>query len=309
MHPDKKVGLALAILLIGITGAFFFRNESPDTQVRALELTDPDRIDDRIRQKTSTPTPYLPDRKSIQGTDGIAGTVADASAADVLPAVSAFDSATTTATLPDPIRSGTGNSAVPIPATDLAGAPAVGTSASAPRQAAPASKPAAVTSYEVVPGDTLSGIANRFMGSHRHFLKLYEANRDVLASPDDLRVGMKLKIPPVDGTSESASLPANGTTAGALSSDQPSAVETSPVPLPPEKSAPSFVPPRGNPRLPGRRAAEPAGRPLSQAPPPDVPAIEGLDSSGQAAVIASRDLDEEVPRSERSTDVPLPRDE
>ena len=49
--------------------------------------------------------------------------------------------------------------------------------------------------YQVQPGDTLSVLAGRFLGSSRRYLELYEANRDVLSSPDDLQVGMLLKIP------------------------------------------------------------------------------------------------------------------
>jgi hypothetical protein len=49
--------------------------------------------------------------------------------------------------------------------------------------------------YQVRPGDTLSDLSGRFLGSTRRFLELYEANRDVLASPDDLKVGMLLTIP------------------------------------------------------------------------------------------------------------------
>jgi LysM repeat protein len=49
--------------------------------------------------------------------------------------------------------------------------------------------------YVVQPGDTLSGLAGRFLGSTRRFLNLYEANRHVLSSPDNLKVGMRLIIP------------------------------------------------------------------------------------------------------------------
>jgi nucleoid-associated protein YgaU len=47
----------------------------------------------------------------------------------------------------------------------------------------------------VEPGDSLSKLAERHLGSQRHYLKLYEANRDVLESPDKVVVGMKLKLP------------------------------------------------------------------------------------------------------------------
>lgn len=49
--------------------------------------------------------------------------------------------------------------------------------------------------YEVQPGDTLSGIASKVMGSIKYTDALYEANRDVLSSKNALKVGQTLKIP------------------------------------------------------------------------------------------------------------------
>jgi len=49
--------------------------------------------------------------------------------------------------------------------------------------------------YTVQSGDTLSGIATKILGDTKQFMSIYDANRDVLRSPDDLRVGLKLRIP------------------------------------------------------------------------------------------------------------------
>ena len=54
---------------------------------------------------------------------------------------------------------------------------------------------AAADTYTVQEGDVLSEIASRLLGSSRKYLVIYENNRDILKSPDALRVGMKLKIP------------------------------------------------------------------------------------------------------------------
>lgn len=51
-------------------------------------------------------------------------------------------------------------------------------------------------SYTVQRGDTLSGIARKFYGPDAGWRILYEANRDQMPSPDSLRVGMVLAIPP-----------------------------------------------------------------------------------------------------------------
>ena len=50
--------------------------------------------------------------------------------------------------------------------------------------------------YEVRYGDTLSGIAERFLGSQGKYRRIYEINRDRMKSPDHLSVGMVLRIPP-----------------------------------------------------------------------------------------------------------------
>ncbi len=50
-------------------------------------------------------------------------------------------------------------------------------------------------SYIVQPGDTLSQIALKFYGEARLWPLIFEANRDKLASPSTLRVGMELRLP------------------------------------------------------------------------------------------------------------------
>jgi len=49
--------------------------------------------------------------------------------------------------------------------------------------------------YVVVKGDTLSEIAQRFYGSLRYAEVIYNANRDVMSSIDDLQIGDVLQIP------------------------------------------------------------------------------------------------------------------
>lgn len=60
----------------------------------------------------------------------------------------------------------------------------------------PGAAPAAeVQVYEVKPGDTLGHIAQRFYGKASLYMKIFEANRDILSNPDLIKVGQKLKIP------------------------------------------------------------------------------------------------------------------
>jgi uncharacterized protein YidB (DUF937 family) len=82
----------------------------------------------------------------------------------------------------------------------------------APPQAPPAARPRAEFSslppaapapparppdqwYTVVPGDSLSKIAQRFYGDASQWPRIFDANRDQLQNPDRIRQGQKLKIP------------------------------------------------------------------------------------------------------------------
>lgn len=49
--------------------------------------------------------------------------------------------------------------------------------------------------YTIAPGDSLSVLAQKFMGSQRHTHKLYELNRSVIRDPDSLTVGTVIRIP------------------------------------------------------------------------------------------------------------------
>lgn len=50
--------------------------------------------------------------------------------------------------------------------------------------------------YVIRSGDTLSGISQKMYGTTRHADAIYQANRSILKSPDDLRIGVTLTIPP-----------------------------------------------------------------------------------------------------------------
>ncbi|MCA9276671.1 MAG: LysM peptidoglycan-binding domain-containing protein [Phycisphaerales bacterium] len=61
-----------------------------------------------------------------------------------------------------------------------------------------------VIEYVVRPGDSLSRISQRIYGSSRHARFIYENNRDVLKSIDDISVGQLLRLPPLpEGEGES----------------------------------------------------------------------------------------------------------
>ncbi len=58
----------------------------------------------------------------------------------------------------------------------------------------PASTPE-VRTYVVRAGEGLWQIAERFYGDGNQYVRIYNANRNVMANPEDIRVGMRLRIP------------------------------------------------------------------------------------------------------------------
>jgi len=78
------------------------------------------------------------------------------------------------------------------PAVNLATPPAAGTATTVSVDSASFARP---QTYRVRAGDTLVDIARRVYGDARRYLEIYEANRDRLRRPQDLREGVILVIP------------------------------------------------------------------------------------------------------------------
>jgi nucleoid-associated protein YgaU len=49
--------------------------------------------------------------------------------------------------------------------------------------------------HDVVSGDSLSKLAARYYGDGQQWMRIFEANRDVLTDPDRIKIGQKLRIP------------------------------------------------------------------------------------------------------------------
>jgi nucleoid-associated protein YgaU len=49
--------------------------------------------------------------------------------------------------------------------------------------------------YVVQKGDTLQKISEKMYGTTKKWKNIYDANQNILKSPDDIRVGQKLVIP------------------------------------------------------------------------------------------------------------------
>ena len=49
--------------------------------------------------------------------------------------------------------------------------------------------------YEIVSGDTLGGIAKKFYGKASAYMRIFEANRDIIDDPNKIYPGQKITIP------------------------------------------------------------------------------------------------------------------
>lgn len=276
MHRDTKLGLALGILLVGIVGAFFFRNERPPHH-DAPALQDPQALDVQIAEKPITPylmPPEFPDGPAPAATSDPAVLLAsDPSWTDAAgpPAPISTDGRLadpsivrrnraddlTGPTVPNPNRAWEGVDVQP-PAT---AAPTAAAPAGIPTTPITVTVPAAPAGleYRVRPGDTLSDLAARHLGSSTRFMEIYEANRDLLKSPNDLRAGMTIRIPAPAAPSTAPAGPPVRTISAQQPTPPPAVVQPTPAPAEPPAATPT----------PTTKAA-----PAATAPPDESEAVE-----------------------------------
>lgn len=217
MHRDHKLGLALGVLVIGFAAALCFPRQ-PAGPTASLELKDPAPLDAGIE--------LLPVRAYTDAEAGpTAAAIPGGARAEPRPETALPGSRSAAAELelfagpPEPIRPVANRTGLPVPDASAWSPVAPGGDArpsSAPSAAASEAIPGTPGEgsngmrYTVKSGDTLSGLAGRFLGSTQRYLEIYEANRDVLESPNAIRAGLVLTIPVAgaakspDGASEDA---------------------------------------------------------------------------------------------------------
>ncbi len=140
-----------------------------------------------------------------QENDSLKQQLADAKAGRNNPGPAVADETEATAAGPTPASGGINFSVDTIPTvrTRPVSSPPVRTAAAAtpaPTQPAPSpaaapTRGAAARKYTVKPGDTLSKIAQQVYSNRAKWHDIYAANRGVMKSETDLKVGMELKIP------------------------------------------------------------------------------------------------------------------
>lgn len=259
MHQDKKVGLALALLVLGFVGAFCLRQDQ-DTTVQIPELNDPHYLDEQIADKDRTPyfdnqskdnqNTLLGSEQALTGIDANQRSSSDSHVST--PTISHTTSKkisnaerwaempeflkeielpeeqfsntnlkdsvfepnlqqgmmrpTSQGSTPNPIHSGSENIK-----PQHNNAWEVNPSQQKPETRRREPNRPSVRIHTVKSGETLSEISIRYLGSSKKYREIFNLNRDRLRSPNDIREGMKLRIP-VYGPSKSKPQSANSQT-------------------------------------------------------------------------------------------------
>jgi len=60
----------------------------------------------------------------------------------------------------------------------------------------PSTQTTTAQTYTVKAGDTLSKISKQFYGNTADYMRIFDANKDQLKDPDQIKIGQELKIPP-----------------------------------------------------------------------------------------------------------------
>ena len=212
MQRDHKLGLALGVMLVGFAAALCFPRESP-IDAAAVDLVDASEVDADIeklpirpyteteRSDDSDPTiNESPQTIAVNAAAARFQSTRDGSPSEPVEPIRP----TTIANAADPPTPETGPESPDRPVDEPVQLAAdLDSTAPPPSLDDPShveeEPPRHIPSqrYTVRDGDTLSGIAHRFLGETRRFGEIFDANRHLLASPDDLRPGMVLSIPTV----------------------------------------------------------------------------------------------------------------
>lgn len=227
MHPDRKIGIAMGILLIGIVAALFFRNEPLQSETSGLSELRERQLNQKLKDRDAPL--YLDTDEDLTASRVDVDTPSwtqDSTLEDL------FKQMNKNETVPAPIglravpkakrspSSGTelaqltippsqsqtepeedGPKNEPLPSADEANEFASilksdQQSTTAPKTDGRKSEPK-FREYVVQYGDTLSEISEKFLGSQARYKEIFEANKDRMASPDQLRVGKAIRIPQI----------------------------------------------------------------------------------------------------------------
>jgi LysM repeat protein len=212
MHPDRKIGIAMGILLVGVVAALFFRNE-PLAVDEGLSSNREQELNQKLRDRDVSV--YL-DPEVQSGSEGLTTELEW-----TLPEL--FDQVRSSDAVPIPIETRTPLIDEPVsePVVQRDASRFVPPTSSV-RQEDPQqvenvktqdetvaavkdtrtkrADPSSVGNteyqeYTVQFGDTLSEISEKFLGSQKRYREIYELNKDRISSPDRLKVGRAIRVP------------------------------------------------------------------------------------------------------------------
>jgi nucleoid-associated protein YgaU len=168
MDPALKVAMALCVLLGGVCAALMFRRDPP--------------------------RPVAANRAAHIGTQP--------RAAPPAPVVPAAERRTLPSEVSPPARPAADHAPIAVtvhrPQTPAPDQSAEGLAASTPWQPPMESAPSltqTASTHRVVDGDSLEALAKQYLGSADRAREIFNANRDVLADPRLLPIGVELKLP------------------------------------------------------------------------------------------------------------------
>lgn len=195
MQPQIKLALAMLLLVGGAVGAFMFRKAptAADASGDTLTAGPPSRVELPLEAgEEPEVAPHL------------VGRIDTLDAADTAPGAGPWHADTNSGDrlAGDPLASDLMPGADDMPAAApwhqserSGGIPGRRTSARSGSAAEAGNRGPLPRTHRIVDGDTLSGLATKYLGRADRFGEIYEANRDVLRSPDVLPLGAMLKIP------------------------------------------------------------------------------------------------------------------
>lgn len=217
MHQDQRIGLALGVLLVGACGAFFFRNDNRPVHYTP-RLQHARELDERIAERSTRPymkgveTIEEADRRRQATTDSADATTAQNALHSWNP-LNLFQSENNVAQSERSRRNRDRFSettdgwlvddSLSVETTDESIADRQEEIDEAASPSSPGNRDSAVAAnrthadrtHVVQRGETLSSIAAKLFGDPNRFHEIFEANRDQLDDPNDVKLGMTLRLP------------------------------------------------------------------------------------------------------------------
>lgn len=186
MQRDLKIGISLCLLMFGVVGALMFRREQPAVKAQGLQVKTARQLDQRIAQRARMP--YM--------TGEIESDEAEADASKKQDGAHSVH-------LQPSLHTEGDDEPVAAPLAGIGQQTTRRTAGNGSRNLNDPASPRVVAegivagpqTHAIQSGDTLSSLAEKYLGSQKRFQEIFDANRDLLTSPDRLPEGVVITIP------------------------------------------------------------------------------------------------------------------